>query len=101
MITVLEDPLVPEGVDVLVEPVGTVLLVEPVVVPLVELVVPELPVVEPVVPELPVEVVVVVAENCTASAQVVWLLDLETITTFACPEKLYVPSKFHLPPFCN
>jgi hypothetical protein len=97
MITVLEDPLVPEEVDVLVEPVGTVLLVEPVV--------PELPVVEPIVLELPVEVepdeVVVVGENWTASAQVVLLLDLETITTFACPEKLYVPSKFHLPPFCN
>ena len=47
------------------------------------------------------EVVVVVAVNWTASAQVVLLLDLETITTFACPEKLYVPSRFHLPPFCN
>jgi len=62
MITVFEDPLVPEEVDVLVVLVGT---------------------------------------NLTASAQVVLLLDLERITTFACPEKLYVPSKFHLPPFCN
>ena len=47
------------------------------------------------------EVVVLVGTNLTASAQVVLLLDWETITTFACPEKLYVPSKFHLPPFCN
>jgi len=45
--------------------------------------------------------VVLVGTNLTASAQVVLLLDLETITTFACPEKLYVPSKFHLPPPCN
>ena len=86
MITVLEDPLVPEEVDGLVESVVPELLVE--------LVVPEL-LVEP------DEVVVVVAINWTASAQVVLLLDLERITTFACPEKLYVPSKFHLPPFCN
>ena len=47
------------------------------------------------------EEVVLEGTNLTASAQVVLLLDLETITTFACPEKLYVPSKFHLPPFCN
>ena len=94
MITVLEDPLVPEEVDVLVEPVGAVLLVEPVNVLLVELdgtvLLAELD-----------EVDAVEGENWTASAQVVWLLDWETITTFACPEKLYVPSRFHLPPFCN
>jgi hypothetical protein len=47
------------------------------------------------------EEVVPEGTNLTASAQVVLLLDSETITTFACPEKLYVPSKFHLPPFCN
>jgi len=97
MITVLDDPLVPEEVDVLVEPVVPELLVE-LVVPelLVELVVPEL-----LVEDEPDEVVAVVAVNWTASAQVVLLLDFERITTFACPEKLYVPSKFHLPPFCN
>jgi hypothetical protein len=95
MIIVLEDPLVLEGVEPLVElvvleplvePVEPVLLVEPV---------------EPVLSVEPDEVDVVVGENWTASAQVVLLLDWETITTFACPEKLYVPSKFHLPPFCN
>ena len=89
MIIVLEDPLVLEGEDVLVEPVVPELLVE--------LVVPELLLVE----DEPDEDVVVVAVNWTASTQVVLLLDSETTTTFACPEKLYVPSKFHLPPFCN
>jgi hypothetical protein len=92
MITVLEDPLAPDEVDVLVEPVLLIEPVEPVLL------------IEPVEPVLLVEAYEfswVVEENWTASAQVVLLLDWETITTFACPEKLYVPSKFHLPPFCN
>jgi len=37
--------------------------------------------------------------NFTASAQVDEELDLDSTTTFACPEKLTVPSKYHLPAF--
>jgi hypothetical protein len=36
-----------------------------------------------------------VETNLTASAQVDSELELETMTTFAVPEKVYVPRKFH------
>ena len=79
--SVVVDPLVPEEELVVLEP-----LVEPVVLePLVEPVVLE-PLVKPeVVPESfdePAET------NLTASAQVDLALELDSMTTLACPEKL-------------
>ena len=77
-----EDPLVPEEVEVPVEPDE----VEPLEVP-VEVEPLEVPdEVEPL--EVPEEVEEPAGVNLTASALVVAELVLDSMTTFACPEKL-------------